>query len=40
MLITFKVLQNMGKAERTTDEKFEEHVSNFTKQQVKRRTLL
>lgn len=24
----------MGKAERTTDERFEEHVTNFTKQQV------
>ncbi|KAF6035541.1 hypothetical protein EB796_006149 [Bugula neritina] len=29
-----KVLQNLGKADRTTDEQFEEHVANFNKQQT------
>ncbi|XP_067929118.1 bridging integrator 2-like isoform X2 [Watersipora subatra] len=29
-----KVLQNLGKAEKTTDDRFEDHVANFTRQQA------
>lgn len=30
----FQVLQNLGKADKTTDGKFEDHVADFTRQQV------
>ena len=30
----FQILQNLGKADRTTDEIFEEHLLNFTQQQT------
>ena len=33
-LIFFQILQNLGKADRTTDEIFEEHLLNFTQQQT------
>jgi len=32
--ICCQVLQNLGKADRTTDNSFEQHVVNFTDQQV------
>lgn len=31
---SFQLLENLGKADRTTDEVFEENVINFQKQQV------
>ena len=33
-LFLFQILQNLGKADKTTDEIFEEHLQNFNTQQV------
>lgn len=32
-LVTFQLLQNLGKADKTTDELFDVYVNNFNKQQ-------
>ena len=32
--IYFQVLQNLGRSDRTTDDIFDEHASNFLRQQV------
>jgi hypothetical protein len=32
----FQILQNLGKADKTTDEIFEEHLHNFNTQQVRK----
>ena len=34
MFFCFQILQNLGKADKTTDEIFEEHLQNFNTQQV------
>lgn len=32
-VVLFQILQNLGKVDRTSDEIFEEHLQNFTRQQ-------
>ena len=34
ILFALQILQNLGKADKTTDEIFEEHLQNFNSQQV------